>query len=101
MEPHRIFIDRLEKARPSCSRIELRIGSEQRQPATRAVVGAGLVVVDENTAEPRLRALGAENLILRRRQTFLPLILAQYKLVFSFWTFLLKSPGVLWIRSSA
>jgi hypothetical protein len=64
--------DRLEEAGPAGAGIELRLGREQRQIATNAVVDAGFMIVKERAAKGGLGALTARDAKLLGRQLFGP-----------------------------
>src|ERR1044071_3774087 len=103
MQPHSIFINRLEETRPTCSGIKLRIGSEKRQAASRAVVRARQVVVIEPAAKRGLRSVVSQDLKLCGRELLLPLRFRQNNFVVSLRALLLESPRILRIgaRSSS
>ena len=61
--------DGLEETRPAGARIELGVGREEREIAADALVGAGLLIVEEGAAEGAFRAFAAADFVLRRRQT--------------------------------
>src|ERR1700722_135043 len=76
MQLHCVLLDRVEEARPSRPRFELRIALEQLRPARRAVVEAVIVVVYQGPGKRPFRALLAQHVVLLRRQLFAPFSLA-------------------------
>jgi hypothetical protein len=62
----------LEKTGPAGAGIELRPGGKEGQVAADAVIDAGLVIVVENAAEGRLRALAARDAVLLVGELLLP-----------------------------